>query len=62
MIIREPNNNNNKYSSIETKSNTDEHIKGELTIDDGVSQIEIMIYKTSGIAYIDDVYFIEVAE
>lgn len=62
MIIREPNNNNNIYSSIETKSNTDEHIKGELTIDDGVSQIEIMIYKTSGIAYIDDVYFIEVAE
>lgn len=59
MIIRKPDNNDNQYASVETNSSINTEISGEITIDSGITEVEILIVKPSGIAYVDDVYFQE---
>lgn len=61
MVIRKPDNNDVQYASVKINSNEDTEISGKIDIkDDEITEVEILISKPSGIAYIDDVYFQEV--
>lgn len=66
LFIRKPNDNGVKYTlPADTRTNSAENvnISNEVTIPDGVTEVEIIMNKTAAqAAFVDDVYFIEVTE
>lgn len=63
LAIREVDNADKVYAKADPiTAGTDTEVEGTVTIPDGVTQVQLIISKANGIAYVDDVFFRESVE